>query len=70
MLLALVPGTALWLMLGLSVVALVVAPLVDRLAGARRFAADSCRRLAVLAPDWDRREPVVRPRTAGHPQTG
>jgi hypothetical protein len=46
-LLALVPRTALWLMVGLAALGLLVAPVVDRLAGSRRYAPDSCPRLSI-----------------------
>lgn len=58
-LLAMVPRTALWLTLGLVALGLVVAPVVDRLAGGRRYAPESCTRLAIHAeecrcfPGWD-----------------
>ncbi|MEJ2501728.1 MAG: putative manganese transporter [Gemmatimonadota bacterium] len=47
--LALVPRTALWLMAGLAAVGFVVAPVVDRVAGSRRYAPDSCARLSIHA---------------------
>ncbi|MGD2070367.1 MAG: putative manganese transporter [Gemmatimonadota bacterium] len=46
-LLALVPRTALWLTLGLAGLGLVVAPLVDAVAGERRHAPEPCPRLSV-----------------------
>ena len=49
--LALFPRTAVALMLGLAVLGLAVAPVVDRLAGRSRLAPASCRRLAVHAED-------------------
>ncbi len=45
--LGLFPITALWLMLGLAVLGFALAPLVDRIAGANRFAPESCTRLTV-----------------------
>jgi hypothetical protein len=56
--LALVPRTALWLMLGLAALGFATAPLVDVLAGPRRYAPDSCPRLLVHAEEcrcWPRR---------------
>jgi hypothetical protein len=49
--LALVPRTALWLMLGLVAVGLAVAPVVDRVAGSRRYAPESCPRLSIHAEE-------------------
>lgn len=44
---ALFPGPALALTIGLAALGLAVAPVVDRLAGARRFASDACTRLTL-----------------------
>ena len=49
--LAMVPRTALWLMLGLAAVGFAVAPIVDRVAGSRRYAPDSCPRLSIHAEE-------------------
>lgn len=49
--LAMLPRTALWLMLGLAAVGFVVAPVVDRFAGSRRYAPDSCPRLSIHAEE-------------------
>jgi len=45
--LAMFPGTAAWLMLGLALIGLATAPIVDRLAGSARYAPESCGRLTV-----------------------
>jgi hypothetical protein len=49
--LALVPGTALWLTLGLGVLGFLAAPLADHLAGSARYAPESCARLSVHAEE-------------------
>lgn len=49
--LALIPRTAIWLTLGLAALGLVVAPLVDWAAGARRFAPDPCGDLIIHVED-------------------
>jgi hypothetical protein len=49
--LAVVPRAALGLTLGLAAVGLLVAPLVDRLAGQARFAPESCTRMTIHAEE-------------------
>ncbi len=49
--LALFPRAALWLTLGLTVLGVLVAPLVDRLAGPLRLAGESCARMAIHAEE-------------------
>jgi hypothetical protein len=49
--LALFPRAALWLTLGLGVLGFLVAPLVDRLAGAARYAPESCARMTIHAEE-------------------
>jgi hypothetical protein len=49
--LAMVPGAALGLTLGLAALGFVVAPVVDRFAGSARFASESCTRMAVHAEE-------------------
>jgi hypothetical protein len=50
-LLTLEPRTGLWLTAGLAGLGLLVAPLVDRVAGRRRFAPESCRQLTLHAQE-------------------
>jgi hypothetical protein len=49
--LALFPRAALWLTLGLAVLGFLSAPVVDRLAGAARYAPETCARLTVHAEE-------------------